>query len=93
MLGHPGPARALSARALTLAPDDGDVLRASAEVDEALGHREAALRKVGHALAAGCPRWEIERSPSLAALRQDRRFADVLKGAAPTTVEKEKKRP
>ena len=92
MLGHPGPAGELSARALKLAPDDSDVLRTIAEVDEALGHREAALRKVGRALAAGCPRWEIERSPSLAALRQDRRYADVLKSAAPTTTEKERKR-
>jgi tetratricopeptide (TPR) repeat protein len=88
MLGHAGPARELQARALKLAPDDSGVLRASAEVDEALGHREAALRKVGRALAAGCPRWEIERSPSLAALRADPRFADVLKEVTP--VEKEK---
>ena len=70
MLGHAGPARELSARALKLAPDDSDVLYTSAEVDELLGHREAALQKVGQALAAGYPRWEIERSPSFTALRR-----------------------
>ncbi len=91
MLGHAGQASELSARALKLAPDDGDVLRTIAEVDEALGRREAALQKIGRALAAGYPRWQVERSPSLAALREDPRFAEVLKGVAPTPVEKEKK--
>ena len=56
-----------------------------------LGRREAALQKIARAIAAGYPRWQIERSPSLAALRADPRFADVLKGIAPPPVEKEKK--
>ena len=41
----------LSARALKLAPDDGDVLRTVADVDEALGRREAALQKIARAIA------------------------------------------
>jgi len=89
MLGHARQARALSARALALAPDDTEVLYTSAEIDERLGEREAALHRVGRALAAGYPRWGIERSPSFTALREDPRFADVLKGVMP--VEKEKK--
>jgi eukaryotic-like serine/threonine-protein kinase len=91
MLGHARQARALSARAVALAPDDSDVLRTAAEVDEALGQREAALQKIARALAAGYPRWGIERSPSLAALREDPRFAGVLTGVTPTPLEKEKK--
>jgi Tfp pilus assembly protein PilF len=91
MLGDAGKAGELSARALKLAPEDSDVLRTVAEVDEALGRREAALEKIARALAAGYPRWQIERSPSLAALRADPRFAEVLKGVTPTPVEKEKK--
>jgi Flp pilus assembly protein TadD len=91
MLGHAGPAGQLSARALKLAPDDGDVLRTVADVDEALGRREAALQKIARAIAAGYLRWQIERSPSLAALCADPRFADVLKGITPTPVENGKK--
>jgi tetratricopeptide (TPR) repeat protein len=92
MLGHAGRASDLSARALKLAPADGDVLHTGAEIDEALGRREAALEKVGRAVAAGYPRWQVERSPSLAALRVDPRYAEVMKGVAPTSVEKERKR-
>jgi tetratricopeptide (TPR) repeat protein len=91
MLGHARQARELLARALELAPGDSETLYTSAEVEELLGHREAALQKLGQALAAGHPRWEIERSPSLRALREDPRFADVLKGVAPITIEKTKK--
>ena len=91
MLGHAGKAGDLSARALKLAPGDGDVLHTSAEVDEALGRREAALEKVGRAVAAGYPRWQVERSPSLAALRQDPRYQEVMQRVGPTPVEKEKK--
>ncbi|HYN03933.1 MAG TPA: tetratricopeptide repeat protein, partial [Vicinamibacteria bacterium] len=88
MLGHARQARALSARAVKLAPDDSGVLQVAAGIDEMFGQREAALGKLARALAAGFPRWEIERSPSLAALREDPRFADVLKGAMPVETEK-----
>jgi eukaryotic-like serine/threonine-protein kinase len=91
MLGHAKPARALSARAVALAPDDADVLAVVASVDETLGDRTAALQKLSRAIANGYPRWEIERDPSLEALRRDPRFADVLKGVTPTPVEREKK--
>jgi serine/threonine-protein kinase len=80
MLGHGPQARALAARALALAPGDADVLQTAAGIDEMLGLREAALKKLAQALAAGYSRWEIERNPAYRALREDPRFAEVLKG-------------
>ena len=91
MLGHARAARALSARAVKLAPDDAEVLQVAAGIDEMFGRRDAALEKLARALAAGYPRWEIERSPSFRALYEDPRFAELLKGVKPTPVEKEKK--
>ena len=91
MLGHSRQARALSARAVALAPDDSDVLQVGAGIDEMFGKRDAALGKLARALAAGYPRWEIERSPSFKALREDPRFAEVLKGAPPMSAGEEKK--
>ena len=88
MLGDAREARALSARALKLAPDDGSVLNVAAGIDETSGRREAALEKLARSLAAGYPRWEIERNPSLAALRADPRFASVLKGVTQPAEEK-----
>ncbi len=89
MLGDAWPARDLTTRALKLAPNDSEVLYTSAGIDEVLGYREAALQKVGRALAMGYPRWEIERSPSLKALREDPRFADVLKAESLLRQEKD----
>ncbi len=83
MLGQGPQARALAARALALAPGDADVLQVAAGVDEMLGQREAALETLAQALAAGYSRWEIERNPAYRALRQDPRFAEVLKAAPP----------
>jgi eukaryotic-like serine/threonine-protein kinase len=83
MLGRHAEARVLIGRALALAPADPDVLQTAAGIDEELGQREAALAKLARALAAGSPRWEIERDPALRALREDPRFADVLKAAPP----------
>jgi tetratricopeptide (TPR) repeat protein len=81
MLGEASRARALIGRALVLAPGDADVLQTAAGIDEALGQRDAALAKLTRALAAGYSRWEIEQNPAYGALRQDSRFADVLKAA------------
>jgi len=46
-------------------------------VFEALGDRERALTELGAALAAGYPRWEIERDPDLAGLRADPRYTQL----------------
>jgi hypothetical protein len=56
-----------------------------------LWETEGALRTLARAIAAGYLRWEIERNPSLAALREDPRFAEALEGVTPTSVEKERK--
>ena len=88
MLGEGPQARALVARALALAPGDADVLQVAAGVDEMLGQRDAALAKLTRALAAGYSRWEVERNPAYRALRQDPRFAEVLKAAPPRGGEK-----
>ncbi len=75
MLGEAREARALAREAVALAPGDGEVAAIAASVHEGLGDRDAALALVASALAAGYPRWEIERDPALAALRTDPRFA------------------
>jgi serine/threonine-protein kinase len=82
MLGAHRRAGELAARALELAPADGDVLFVCVSVDEALGRRDAALQKVTRALAAGYALWEIEHDPALEALRDDPRFADAVQAAA-----------
>ena len=46
MLGHAREARALSARAVKLAPDDTEVLQVAAGIDEMFGQRGAALEKL-----------------------------------------------
>ena len=83
MLGQGPQARALAARALAAAPGDADVLQVAAGIDEMLGRREAALARLTQALAAGYSRWEVERNPAYRALREDPRFAEILKTGAP----------
>jgi hypothetical protein len=89
MLGQRSPARELVARALALAPGDAGVLQVAAGIDEMLGQRDAALAKLTRALAAGYSRWEIERNPAYRALRQDPRFAEVMKAGPPPAPKKE----
>jgi hypothetical protein len=72
-----------------LAPDDADVLQVAAGVDELFGQRDAALAKLARALAAGYPRWELERNPAYRALREDPRFAEVLNAGPPSGPEEE----
>jgi tetratricopeptide (TPR) repeat protein len=88
MLGHERQARALSARALRLAPGDGSVLATAAGIDAALGDHERALREIARSVRAGYSSWEIEQSPSFAALKADPRFEAALKGEAPGGGEK-----
>ncbi len=53
-----------------------------------LGQRDAALKRLAQALAAGYSRWEIERNPAYRSLRRDPRFPEVLKVVPPSGGEK-----
>ena len=77
MLGQGRRARDYAERALELAPGEPDVRALAGSVFEALGDRERALTELGAALAAGYPRWEIERDPDLAGLRADPRYTQL----------------
>ncbi len=76
-LGESQEAQALAAQALALSPDDAGVLYQVGSVYEQVGQRDKALTWIGGALAKGYPIDEIRRSPTLAALRQDPRFAKL----------------
>jgi serine/threonine-protein kinase len=74
LLGNAAKARELLKRGLALAPDDVEVQHAAAGAYEELGDREAALRWIKRALAAGYPRSGVEDDPGLKALRADPRY-------------------
>jgi tetratricopeptide (TPR) repeat protein len=78
MLGDRAKARTLVDEALRLAPGDSEVHYRAADVFETLGNRDAALRWLGEALAAGRLRSDLERSPSFARLRADPRYAKLI---------------
>jgi Flp pilus assembly protein TadD len=81
MGGRMEEARRLVARAIALAPEDGDVLAVAAAIHELAGDRKAALRSIREALRAGYHRWEIERDPAFEKLRADPGYADAIAGA------------
>jgi serine/threonine protein kinase/tetratricopeptide (TPR) repeat protein len=70
-------ARQLLQEALVLAPDNVDMLQASS-IYERLGDRDLALQWINKAIKAGYPRDLIEREPTLAQLRLDPRFRDII---------------
>jgi tetratricopeptide (TPR) repeat protein len=74
LLGDAARARALLERGLALVPDDVEVQAAAAATYEEIGDRNAALRWIRRALAAGYPRSRVDDDPGLAALRADPRF-------------------
>jgi serine/threonine-protein kinase len=73
-LGEKKEARALATEAVKLSPDDASVFYQAGSVFEQVGERDKALTAIGKALAKGYPVDEIERSPTLRALRDDPRF-------------------
>jgi Tfp pilus assembly protein PilF/TolB-like protein len=83
MSGRAEEARRLAARAVELAPGDGDVLAVAAAIHELAGDREAALRAIREALRAGYHRWEIERDPAFQKLRADPEYVDAVAGVPP----------
>jgi hypothetical protein len=68
-------ARLLIARAVKLAPSNGDVAWTAADVYETLGDRDAALQQVAVALKAGVAPFEFESGPTFAGLVKDPRYA------------------
>ena len=80
MGGRTDDARRLAARAIALAPEDGDVLAVAASIYELAGDREGALRAIREALRAGYQRWEIERDPAFERLRADPGYAEAVAG-------------
>lgn len=69
--GHPDEARALMARALTLAPATADVQFRAGLAYELLGDRKLALAAIAAALRLGYPAKYVEAEPDLVALRRD----------------------
>jgi Flp pilus assembly protein TadD len=81
MLGRAREARAALAEALSLAPQDAQVMFNAGEVYEHLGDRELAIRWTAAAQAGGHPRREIEGSPGLA--REMKRRGEKDEGRQP----------
>jgi serine/threonine-protein kinase len=90
-LGQLDRARTLMDQALSLAPGDARLMfQAGVLYEYRLQNRDKAFEWLGRALAAGYQWKEVERSPALAALRQDARI-DRLRGRATTAAESGKK--
>ena len=79
MLRDGEQARLLIARALKLAPSDGDIACTAAAVYETLGERDAALKHVAAALNAGVAPFEFESGPTFAELVKDPRYVRLTK--------------
>ena len=81
MLGSEREARELIARAIELAPANGDIAGRAAEVYEMLGDREAALRQIEAALIAGTAPFEFESGPTFADLVKDAQYLMLVSQA------------
>jgi serine/threonine protein kinase/Flp pilus assembly protein TadD len=79
ILGRRDAARQAVAAVEQLGPDDGETLFTLASVYEQLGDRSPALHWLERAIVAGFPRDAIDRSPWLAELRKDERYARLIK--------------
>jgi serine/threonine-protein kinase len=75
MLERAEEARSLARRALELAPEDVELMSVAAAVYEQLGDRTLALRWIERALRGGFSLDTVDRTPDLARLRADPRFA------------------
>jgi serine/threonine protein kinase/tetratricopeptide (TPR) repeat protein len=71
-------ARQLLEQALALAPNEVENMFQASSIYERLGDRELALQWISKAIKAGYPRDLIEREPTLAQLRLDPRFREII---------------
>ena len=81
-VGERTQAEALTVEATGLDPANPDVAFDAANLYEDLGNRAMALRWLDRALRAGYSRAVVERSPTLARLRTDPRYATIGGGTA-----------
>jgi tetratricopeptide (TPR) repeat protein len=75
--GNLKKARLLIGQALTIAPEDPDVLSEAVEVFALTGEQQKALDYLKNALQSGYPRFEVEANPELAGLRSDLRYREM----------------
>jgi tetratricopeptide (TPR) repeat protein/TolB-like protein len=78
-LGEETAALELTDEALTLAPDDVEILFQAGHNYEVLGDRDRALRWIGEALERGYSRKQCERTPALRGLCTDERYQEIAR--------------
>jgi tetratricopeptide (TPR) repeat protein len=78
-LGHSNRARELLEEALKLAPNDLEVMFHSGNTYEALGDRDEALKWITKAVKGGYSLAQVDRAPELQELKEDPRFARMLR--------------
>jgi serine/threonine-protein kinase len=78
-LNQPQRARELLRQGMALAPDDISNMFQASAIYEQLGDRKLALQWIGKAIKGGFSRDLIEKEPTLARLRLDPKFQDLLK--------------
>ena len=83
-LGNESQGAPLLRQAAALAPDDPAVLYEAAVGFESLHHRDEALEWLRQALARGYSRTLLERDPTLALLRTDKRYGAIIKAVQKT---------
>jgi len=79
-VGRKQDARATALKALTLAPDDGNVLRRLVFTYESLGDRQGALKMLTQTVKQGAELTVIKYSPELKSFREDPHYKQITKG-------------
>jgi Tfp pilus assembly protein PilF len=80
-VGRKSDARAMALKALSLAPENGDVLRRIGMMHEILGAREQALAMLAQAVKKNVQMTEIDFSPEMKQLREDPKYQKLVKEA------------
>jgi len=76
--GEPEKAQPFIAQALALAPKDVNVLSMAAEVYAVVGDQQKALQCLEGAVRGGYPKFELERNPELAGLRDSPKYREIM---------------